>query len=255
MGGFILVDPEKEDAAPAEQRHTVLTLDYFKAHPDIKIPKIKAADIEDRSKGDALSKIIAILQTSWFIVQCVARGQQRLALTELELVTLALASLNAVTFAIWWHKPLGVQEPVQIYLQVESEKIKLADEVPWVGAGLTIVCCEDSIFCREKTTYRSMASSARAGDSSKRSYLLSLDLCQRILSEGACSFSSVDSFSSFLSCSSTSSHSLSLSRSPLALSSSSGSSKQSLPLKTHHRWAVAFSPIESSPLCKHFAIG
>ena len=129
MGGFILVDPEKEDAAPNEQQHTVLTLEYFKAHPDIKIPKLTAAYIEDRSKGDALSKLIAILQTTWFIVQCIARGQQQLALTELELVTLALASLNAVTFAIWWHKPLGVQEPVKIYLKAETEKVERVDEV------------------------------------------------------------------------------------------------------------------------------
>jgi len=43
-----------------------------------------------------------------------------LALTELELVTLALACLNAATFAIWWHKPLGVQEPVKIYLKTEA---------------------------------------------------------------------------------------------------------------------------------------
>ena len=122
MGGFVLVDPEKEGSAPNEQQRRVLTLDYFKAHPDIDIilPKIKAAEIEDRSKGDALSKIIAILQTTWFIVQCIARHRQRLALTELELVTVALASLNAMTFAVWWAKPLGVHEPIQIYLKMET---------------------------------------------------------------------------------------------------------------------------------------
>ena len=123
MGGFTLIDPEKKDAAPNEQQHTVLTLEYFKDHPDIEIPRVTAADMEDRSKGDALSEIIAILQTTWFIVQCIARGQQRLALTELELVTLALASLNAMTFAIWWDKPLGVQEPVKIYLKVEKIQV------------------------------------------------------------------------------------------------------------------------------------
>ena len=142
MGGFTLVDPENKTAAPDEQQPTVLTLDYFRKHPDIEIPRVTAADIEDRSKGDALSKIIAILQTTWFIAQCIARGQQRLALTELELVTLALASLNAVTFAIWWHKPLGVQEPLKIYLKVETEGIKQIDEVRRVSAGLTILCCQ-----------------------------------------------------------------------------------------------------------------
>jgi len=61
------------------------------------------------------------LQTTWFILQCIARGQQRLALTELELITLALASLNAITYAFWWHKPLGVQEPVRIYFKCEAK--------------------------------------------------------------------------------------------------------------------------------------
>ena len=141
MGGFTLVDPEMKTVAPNERQRTVLTLDYFKAHPNIEIPKMTAAAIEDRSKGDALSKIIAILQTTWFIVQCVARGQQGLALTELELVTLALASLNAMTFAIWWHKPLGVQDPVQIYLKVETKEVK--HEVSQVDFLQSLSSCED----------------------------------------------------------------------------------------------------------------
>jgi hypothetical protein len=78
MGGFILIDPDQKYAEPNEQ-NIVLPLDYFKKHPDIEIPEISAADIDDRSKGDALSKIIAILQTTWFIAQCVARGQQQIA--------------------------------------------------------------------------------------------------------------------------------------------------------------------------------
>ena len=138
MGGFTLVDPAQKYAKPKERDGSVLTVDYFQEHPDIDIPHLTSEDIEDRSKGDALSKIIAILQTSWFIVQCIARGQQRLAITELELVTLALASLNAVTFGIWWHKPLGVQEPVRIYLK--TEKVKVIDSVPAVRFSSPFFC-------------------------------------------------------------------------------------------------------------------
>ena len=43
----------------------VLTFDYFKQNPNIKIPEITVAEIEDRSK--VLVKLIAILQTSCFI--------------------------------------------------------------------------------------------------------------------------------------------------------------------------------------------
>ena len=127
MGGFTLVDPALRTAKPKDQNGQVLTVDRFKElleDPDFKFPDIPEEDIEDRSKGDVLFKLIAILQTSWFIIQCIARGQQQLALTELELVTLALASLNAVTFGIWWHKPLGVQEPVKIYLKTEAQIVE-----------------------------------------------------------------------------------------------------------------------------------
>src|SRR6266545_4336608 len=132
MGGFTIVDPEDEDKDPSEQGGKVLTFDDLKRHlqdPKFKFPAFTAADIQDRSKGDALWKIIAMLQTSWFIIQCIARGQQQLALTELELVTLALASLNGVTFAIWWYKPLGVQEPVKIYLKTDAQNVEDATQL------------------------------------------------------------------------------------------------------------------------------
>jgi len=133
MGGFTLVDPDLRTANPKDQNGQVLTVDRFKElieRRDFDLPDITEEDIEDRSKGDVLFKLIAILQTSWFIIQCIARGQQRLALTELELVTLALASLNAVTFAIWWHKPLGVQKPVKIYWKVEARIVEDAMDDP-----------------------------------------------------------------------------------------------------------------------------
>jgi hypothetical protein len=140
MGGFALIDPDQKYAELNIQNGSVLTFDYFKKNPEIEIPEISAAYIKDRSKGDALSKIIAILQTTWFIAQCVARGQQRIALTELELVTLALASLNAVTYAIWWRKPLGVQEPIKIYLKMEV----VANKSPARQVGVSTFSLENS---------------------------------------------------------------------------------------------------------------
>lgn len=120
MGGFTIADPENKDKDPKEQNAIVLTFEYFKRNPNIEFPDITAAELDDRSTGDALSKLIAIIQTSCFILQCIARGQQNLAITELELVTLALASLNAVTFLFWWYKPLALGEPVRLYRKTDS---------------------------------------------------------------------------------------------------------------------------------------
>jgi len=87
----------------------------------IEFPTITKREIQDRSKGDGLSKIIAAFQTSWFVLQCIVRGAQGLALTELELVTLALAILNVVTLWFWRDKPLDVRVQVPVKLKPEYE--------------------------------------------------------------------------------------------------------------------------------------
>ena len=108
----------------------------------VTFPTITAAEIQDRAKGDFLSKSIAILQTSWFIIQCIARGVQGLAITELELVTLALASLNGVIYYFWWDKPLGVNEPVHVYLMgapITTEKHDLGNEQVNFPSGIYLM--------------------------------------------------------------------------------------------------------------------
>ena len=57
-----------------------------------------------RSRADASSKSLAVLQTT----QCLARGVYGLAVTELEVATLAFAALNGVLYFLWRDKPLGV---------------------------------------------------------------------------------------------------------------------------------------------------
>ena len=130
MGGISTVDPSFENRAERDPISPVLTVERYKelsatedaGNLHIKLRKITEADIKDRSmtKGDFLSKLIAIFQTAWFILQCIARGHQGFALTELELVTLAFACLNTITYGFWWHKPLGVQQPMRIYFKTEE---------------------------------------------------------------------------------------------------------------------------------------
>jgi len=120
MGGFVLVhvtgdDPTSENA----DNNEVISSERFKhlIKEDKFNVSISEREIEDKSKRDSLSKALAILQTSRFIANCIARWRQNLALTELELITLALASLNAITYAFWWAKPYDVKEPVKVYVR------------------------------------------------------------------------------------------------------------------------------------------
>ncbi|KAF7370039.1 hypothetical protein MSAN_00633900 [Mycena sanguinolenta] len=108
MGGF--VSPTGRPIATVEQLED----------PDVgselqeAIRNVNEEDIEDKSKGDALSKGIALLQGLWFTVQCFARAHQHLAITQLEVVTLAFAVVNIFIWLLWWNKPLDVQRPIAI---------------------------------------------------------------------------------------------------------------------------------------------
>ncbi|KAF8171311.1 hypothetical protein BJ912DRAFT_911624 [Pholiota molesta] len=111
MGGFMLC----EDGRPIQTlADTAIptTLMWNIDNDMIDPPRITAEDINDRSKGNAISKAFVILQTTWFIAQCLARWSNRLAVTELEVVTLAFATLNGITYGLWWYKPQNVGRPV-----------------------------------------------------------------------------------------------------------------------------------------------
>ncbi|KAF8644460.1 hypothetical protein AX16_008447 [Volvariella volvacea WC 439] len=83
-----------------------------KKEKGIILPAISEEEIQDKAKGDFLSKVVVVLQTSWFMIQCTARYAQGLVITELELATLAFATLNIITYFLWWSKPLNAEYPI-----------------------------------------------------------------------------------------------------------------------------------------------
>ena len=85
-------------------------------------------EIEDRGKSDWLAKSLVLLQTSWFVMQCVARAIDRLPVTHLEIVTLAYAAMNFVIYIFWWNKPLNVNRPVRVFYISERSAMQHQDE-------------------------------------------------------------------------------------------------------------------------------
>ncbi|KAF8522628.1 hypothetical protein BU17DRAFT_44502 [Hysterangium stoloniferum] len=111
MGGFLLCRNEIIlQTLESENLYTLLQEGV------IEFPHVSKEEIMDRGKSDALSKSFVIIQTSWFIVQCLTRHIQHLLITQLELATLALAVLNGVMYFFWWNKPLDVRTPIHIQL-------------------------------------------------------------------------------------------------------------------------------------------
>jgi hypothetical protein len=99
-------------------------------------PRIAIEDIKDKSKGDIISKGLVVLQTGWFVVQCIARASQGLPITELELVTIAFASLNFAMYGLWWDKPLNVQRAVRVYKKQDTDKPSMEGSIAMKEGGL-----------------------------------------------------------------------------------------------------------------------
>ena len=111
MGGFMLFDGNIEKGVLTPERFSELL-----TAKKIDFPNVTMEEIEDRSKADGFSKMIALGQTLWFVAQCIARRAQHLDLTLVELLTLSLAVLNGVMYFLWWNKPMDVRCPVRVYL-------------------------------------------------------------------------------------------------------------------------------------------
>ncbi|KAJ7890046.1 hypothetical protein B0H14DRAFT_2690425 [Mycena olivaceomarginata] len=76
------------------------------------IKEIQVGAIKDKSKGDALSKAVALFQGLWFITQCIARATQHLPLTETRSCDTCICRLSTFfIWLLWWGKPLDVQDP------------------------------------------------------------------------------------------------------------------------------------------------
>ncbi|KAF9542535.1 hypothetical protein CPC08DRAFT_650151 [Agrocybe pediades] len=119
MGGFVLYE-NGEETKVVNPEHLRKLLDEGR----VEIPKVRKKDIEDRSKASDFGKALVVIQTSWFVVQCITRHVNHLPITKLELVTVALALLNGTMYVSWWHKPFDAQTRIAIHVlpQPESKK-------------------------------------------------------------------------------------------------------------------------------------
>ena len=76
-------------------------------------------EIKDKGKSDWLAKSLVLLQTSWFVMQCIVRAVEHLPVTHLEIVTLAYAAMNFVIYIFWWNKPLNINRPIRVFRKSE----------------------------------------------------------------------------------------------------------------------------------------
>jgi hypothetical protein len=149
MGGFQLYErPEQELLKREEdgvQRYSINSGKFVRIleMADVQNHKLETiihytteGDLKDRGKSDGIAKAIVILQTLWFVAQCIARGFRQLPLTELEIVTLAYAIMNSFIYVFWWDKPRDVGCPIRIY---EDVRTSYTPEEEWDSGLLGIL--------------------------------------------------------------------------------------------------------------------
>ncbi|KAK0712873.1 hypothetical protein B0T26DRAFT_649259, partial [Lasiosphaeria miniovina] len=120
MGGFAFdsdVASSGGDFFPANRKRAALTalglLRLAHVTPHL-VPDVSTTQITDRSKANWLAKTVVALQALWFAAQVVSRLAAGLTVSLLELNTFAHAACTLVAYALWWHKPLDVAEPVLV---------------------------------------------------------------------------------------------------------------------------------------------
>lgn len=73
--------------------------------------------------SDWMNRIITLCQIAWFLVNAIARAQQGLKITSLELTTIAFIFCTFGTAFCWNHKPMDVEDPLILETTATIDRI------------------------------------------------------------------------------------------------------------------------------------
>lgn len=144
MGGYVL-DPPDFPPFPlnAKQLHYLVTRGYI----DYAVVSITPDTIDDKNKSDEMARIITMIQVLWFVIDTIARAVQNLAISTLELSTIAYVWCSIGTSFFWRYKPQGINVPVVIVPKQTMAKI-LVNAGP--AAAATYISTPMDFVGREK---------------------------------------------------------------------------------------------------------
>ena len=138
MGGFIL-QPKDSTSFPL----TALQLHYLVKEGFLKCPDVDKKTLQDKDKGEAFVRVITIIQICWFLLNCIGRGAQRLAITTFELTTIAFIVCSLATSYFWLRKPMDVETPFILTSEITITEIHARDgelaREPWDRTPLDFV--------------------------------------------------------------------------------------------------------------------
>ncbi|KAK2606913.1 hypothetical protein N8I77_005635 [Diaporthe amygdali] len=121
MGGFILQPRDwKQFPINAKQLLWLIENGY------VAIPQVDTAVIRDKNKTDGFMRLITAVQITWFCVNFFGRLAQGLAITAIELTTVAFIYCALLSMFFWRHKPADVETAEILYTNATMKEILVA---------------------------------------------------------------------------------------------------------------------------------
>jgi hypothetical protein len=115
MGGFV-IRPHGEGTTDTRVVDTFDILRLRRRGFLRTLPTISADHLNDLSNGDAFTKIAAVGQVTWMVMQVIVRSVKRLPITQLEVTACAFAAITFLTYLLWWEKPQAVRSVTELSL-------------------------------------------------------------------------------------------------------------------------------------------
>lgn len=121
MGGFIL-QPRDWVQFPINAKQLLWLIE----HEYIAMPQVDAAAIRDRNKANGFVRFITAVQISWFCVNIAGRLAEGIAITAIEVTTVAFIYYGLGTMIFWRHKPADVETAEILHTHATMNEILLA---------------------------------------------------------------------------------------------------------------------------------
>ncbi|KAL8396770.1 hypothetical protein RB594_003740 [Gaeumannomyces avenae] len=121
MGGFVHVTVDNDESGgPRMRRARLESVESYcrflnQCASEKRAVHLRSeSDIQGLVKSDHIAKVLAITQALYLVLDCIARTNQGLSISPLELSTAAYVLAAAATYGFWWHKPQDVAHVTQL---------------------------------------------------------------------------------------------------------------------------------------------
>ncbi|KAL7269288.1 hypothetical protein RUND412_008058 [Rhizina undulata] len=127
MGGFLIKPNSIDLESDPKEWKTLSTEGFFSLLVKSLLSKANLTklheEVEGLSKADMLTKVLASIQASWFLIQCIARLATGLPITLIELITATHVMCSLSIFLLWQRKPQNVTNRIVIDDYVDKRAI------------------------------------------------------------------------------------------------------------------------------------